>query len=273
MESTISQESVSLLSQKIFTAAVTRLESLFIKLSEEISKETSLSGERIFELWNKISPDCQVDFNLAIKNEMKVKEQEEKKHKKREEEKDLPTCEYQYGPNATKANQLCGEPCKDKLASDGKNYCSRHLRQVDSKKRCVFVYGPKAINPGTECQARVAKKTEEFTLDGTYEGRTYKGCWMCQKHQKQVTKAISKKEKQCTYISGKNSKNPGTRCKSICKSGDLCTAHANTKKAKARTAEENKQNIRKELKKGSAVKDESDNESEIEMESDDEVSE
>jgi hypothetical protein len=270
--SAISQDSVSILSGKMFVAAVSRLESLFFRLSEEVSKESGLSKEKVFDIWNKISPDCQVDFKTATEHEMKAKDQEEKKHKKREDGKGSIACQYQYGPNAAKANQFCNDPCKnDKPAADGKHYCTRHLRQKESNRQCVFVYGSKASNPGTECQARITKKAEEFSLDGTYEGKSYKGCYLCKKHQTQVTKAIDKKEKQCTHVTGSASKNPGTRCTALCKSGVLCPTHTNTKKAKEKTAVKDKEDKRKTLKKGAiAPKPEetesSEDESEVESE-------
>lgn len=248
-EMSISEESVTLINAKIFSALTGGLESVLIRLSDEIAKESNLSRERVFDIWNKIVPDCQTDFSIAIKNEVKLKEQEEKKHKKREEDKSAVKCEYKYGEKASKPNQLCGDPCKgNKKALDGKNYCAKHLRQVDSKKKCVFVYGSKAANPGTECGARIGRKSGEFDVDGEYEGKSYKGCLLCQKHQRQVIEALYKKKKQCTHIAGKNSKTPGKRCTSICKSGTLCAAHAKTGK---KTAEKsNKKDVRKTLKKG-----------------------
>lgn len=239
----LSKESIQGFSEHVFDIATAKLESLLILFCKEIVAESGMSPDDIFSKWNKISPDFQVSLKAAEDREHKIKLQEEKKHKPKDtENKGSATCQYKYGPLATKANQLCGENCKtDEPAADGKTYCSRHLKQLTSKHTCCFVYGQKSNKAGEECGSRVAKKSEAFDLEGLYEGKVYKGSWMCKKHTDQVSKALSKHKdasvKKKSAKSKKSKKENESKTKKDIKKGKVSPA-APKKKSPAKNESE-----------------------------------
>jgi len=250
------------LSASMVGLAKAKLEEVLMRFTEVVATDCKVERSILCSIWSRVAPDCAMDLKAAIEKETKKKEAEVKKLQKKEEEKNGPGCEYVYGPKAKKANQPCGEFCKDDtVAEDGKVYCNKHKKQVGSKHTCCFVFGPKASNHGEECGARITKDVEPFNREGEYEDHDYEGKWICKKHTEQVNKALDRKDNQCTHEYGEKSKNAGERCTSLAKEGGKCAKHQGGKKEKSdTTAEKDK---RKAAKKGNDKKSDEDDEDDV----------
>lgn len=256
----------SMTNSTLLCAVKNHLENIIIRFTEEASGGSESERTRLFQVWNQIVPEYNININTAIEREINEKNSElRKQQQKKEECKSGPTCQYFYSSKSKTPNQLCGEHCKNlNPSSDGNIYCARHRKQIESKHTCSFILGSKSKNPGECCGSRVSKNDVYFDRIGEYEGKIYKGTWLCKKHKDQVNKGLDKNENRCVHISGEKSKNPGKRCKSITKDGEFCSKHSN----KTKKIEKNKNDKRKDLKTGKSSKSvslkfESENEQEL----------
>jgi hypothetical protein len=232
-----------LLSENMVLFAKNNLEKLILQFSECASKEHNLDRFKLIDIWNKITPDCNINLQVALERERIKKDNELKKVQKKIEENNANRCNHKFGPKTKRSNEYCGELCKD-----NNELCNKHQKQKDARHTCCFVYGENSKNnAGKECGARIAKTGVKFDIDDDYKEINYNDTWLCKKHITQITKALKKKENPCTHKFGKKSKNPGETCTGEAfEDTGLCKKHQpKEKKDKKKTDAEKRKKVKK----------------------------
>jgi len=188
-----------------------------------VAERHNIPRKALYDVWNEVSPDYCVDVNLVLEKERKRKEDAIKQIKKKQKEAELPKCEYVFGKKSKeKAGKACGGPCKDDPDSEGKHYCPKHKKHMDSKHTCEFVFGKRSKQAGEICGCRVNKDASPCDIEEEYNEESYDGKWLCKKHFTQVKKNSDKmKAPKCTYET-----KTGNECKMRALDGeDFCKKH------------------------------------------------
>jgi hypothetical protein len=215
----------SVLAESINAHANQKINEFFIKLSINL-KDNGVEIEKIYNCWNKAMTKVKLPQDFIVQLQQKVKTTEKKEEKKASEPEIK--CEFILGAKSKNANMPCGELCKIKEPySDGKTYCTKHLKQVSNKHTCEFIIGSKAKEDKRDkpCGARIVKGVTAFEEQGEFCGK-----WLCKKHTNQVTKQIEKQKNRCVHIFGERSSKPNTRCTSTAVEGGRCSHHKNSGK-------------------------------------------
>ena len=282
-----------------------KVNDLFVRFTQTLMDRHQIEKEEMIEIWAEVAGSSAKAIQDGLDKEATRKEREAKKAAEKAKLALGPRCGYPYGPKAKRANELCGEPCKDKkIYTDPKtgrqfSLCGKHNKTGIAKQTCDWVYDESAPKKkGTICACRCSKaeyvvtdgkgkwvkskdekaEPEQFDREGvTVDGLIFVGRWLCVKHIEAAHKALDRADHQCTHVGKKGDKK---RCDKGCKKLEdgtwlaVCGKHEpkKNKKSGKKAADQ-----RKALKKGKgkapkhqAKKDKSKSKAKKEAESDSE---
>lgn len=241
--SAVISNSINTLLDKVLVIFAQRL---MTKIKETYDIE--ISADTINSAWKEVAPEYDIDIKRSIELEHVKREASLKKLEKKSGGLQ---CNWVFGKRSKeRSNQPCPEVCKeDSVGSDGKHYCSKHLKMVNSRHACEYelksgehagelcgknVLGKDGSEPHTF--QGVEKKTEDgIEMDTVYHDTDYAGKWICGKHTSQLNEGISKGEHpQCKHIftKCKDEEKNDTQCTSRATKDGFCGKHSKNKKSK-----------------------------------------